>query len=70
MLFVPWCYPGLGETIKFGSSVELDLGQPQVALTDNAVMRFARPLEALFGQGPILCGCFHFREASQRQPCS
>jgi hypothetical protein len=66
MRFARWCYLLCGQTIKFGGSVEPDLGQPQVARTDSVVLRFARPLEAFFGQGPILDGRFHFRDASQR----
>jgi hypothetical protein len=66
MRFALWCYPLCGQTIEFGGSVEPDLGQPQVTRTDSAVVRFARPLEAFLGQGPILGGRFHFRDASQR----
>jgi len=64
--FARWCYPLCWQTIKFGGSVEPDLGQPQVARTDSAVERLACPLEAFFGHGPILDGRFHFRDASQR----
>jgi hypothetical protein len=66
MRFARRCYPCRGQTIKFGGSVEPDLGQLQVARTDSAVVRFARPLEAFLGQSPILGGRFHFRDASQR----
>ena len=66
MRFGFWCYPLRWQTIKFGGSVEPDLGQPQVARTDSVVVRFSRPLEAFFGQGTILGGRFHFGDASQR----
>ena len=59
-----WCYAGRGQTIEFGGSVEPDLGQSQVARTDSAVVRFACPLEAFFGHGPILGGRFHIGDAS------
>jgi hypothetical protein len=65
MRFAFWRYPLRGQTIKFGGSVEPDLGKPQVACTDSAVVRFACPLEAFVGHGPILGGRFHFGEASQ-----
>src|SRR5262249_1419987 len=59
MRFPRRCYPCRGQTIKSGGSVEPDLGQPQVARTDSAVVRFSCPLEAFFGQGTILGGRFH-----------
>ena len=70
MRFALWCYPLCGQTIKFGGSVEPDLGQPQVARTDSAVVRLACPLEAFFGQGPILGGRFHLETPSSALICS
>jgi hypothetical protein len=70
MRFALWRYPVSGETIKFGGSVKPDLGQPQVARTDSAVVRFACPLEAFFGQGAILGGRFHLETPPSAPICS
>jgi hypothetical protein len=69
MHFVLWCYPGRRQTIKFGGSVEPDLGQPQVSRTDSAIVRFACLLEAFFGQGTILGGRFHLETPPSAPIC-
>ena len=68
--FARWCYPGGGQTIKFAGSIEPDLGQPQVARTNSAVLRFACPLEAFFGQDAILGSRFHLETPPSAPICS
>jgi hypothetical protein len=69
MRFARWCYPLRRQTIKFGGSVEPDLGQPQAARTNSTVVRFACPLEAFFGQGAILGTRFHLETPPSTPIC-